>query len=52
MHVNALTALLSKRGQLHPYMLRRMESFGVCRPLLRTFYETVLKSVVFYAIVS
>lgn len=27
----------------------RPGSFGVCRPLLRTIYETVLVSVVFYA---
>ncbi|KAI3363582.1 hypothetical protein L3Q82_011589, partial [Scortum barcoo] len=33
------------------YMLRRLGSFGVCRPLLRTFYETVVASVVSYAVV-
>ncbi|KAI3368395.1 hypothetical protein L3Q82_008101 [Scortum barcoo] len=32
-------------------MLRRLGSFGVCRPLLRTFYETVVASVVSYAVV-
>lgn len=30
----------------------RLGSFGVCRPLLRTIYETVLASMVFYSVDS
>ncbi|KAI3354985.1 hypothetical protein L3Q82_004788 [Scortum barcoo] len=47
------TDSLYKRGQSRLYMLRlrRLGSFGVCRPLLRTFYETVVASVVSYAVV-
>ncbi|KAI3374574.1 hypothetical protein L3Q82_021149 [Scortum barcoo] len=36
------TDSLYKKGQSRLYMLRRLGSFGVCRPLLRTFYETVV----------
>ncbi|KAI3355034.1 hypothetical protein L3Q82_017853, partial [Scortum barcoo] len=45
------TDSLYKKGQSRLYMLRRLGSFGVCRPLLRTFYETVVASVVSYAMV-
>ncbi|KAI3363548.1 hypothetical protein L3Q82_012140 [Scortum barcoo] len=45
------TDSLYKRGQSRLYMLRRLGSFGVCRPLLRAFYETVVASVVSYAVV-
>ncbi|KAI3356448.1 hypothetical protein L3Q82_017659 [Scortum barcoo] len=45
------TDSLYKRGQSRLYMLRRLGSFGVCRPLLRTFYETVVASVVSYPVV-
>ncbi|KAI3364710.1 hypothetical protein L3Q82_011478 [Scortum barcoo] len=45
------TDSLYKKGQSRLYMLRRLGSFGVCRPLLRTFYETVVASVVSYAVV-
>ncbi|KAI3357967.1 hypothetical protein L3Q82_002992 [Scortum barcoo] len=45
------TDSLYKRGQSRLYMLRRPGSLGVCRSLLRTFYETVVASVVSYAVV-
>ena len=32
-------------------LLRRLASFGVCRPLLRTFFNSVVASVVSYAVV-
>ncbi|XP_070710531.1 piggyBac transposable element-derived protein 4-like [Pempheris klunzingeri] len=45
------TDSLYKRGQSRLYLLRRLGSFGVSRPLLRTFFETVVASVVSYAVV-
>ena len=48
---NDNTDSLFKSGQSFHYMLRRLASIGVCRPLLRTFYETVGVSVVFYAVI-
>ncbi|XP_077578764.1 uncharacterized protein LOC144200462 [Stigmatopora nigra] len=42
---------LYRRGQSRLYLLRSLRSFGVCRSLLRTFYDTVVASTVFYAVV-
>ena len=40
-----------RKGQSRLHLLRRLKSFGVCRPLLRTFYDTMVASVVFYSVV-
>ncbi|TWW77710.1 hypothetical protein D4764_12G0011000 [Takifugu flavidus] len=42
---------LYKKGQSRLHLLRRLRSFGVCRSLLRTFYDSVVASVIFYAVV-
>ncbi|KAK3529637.1 hypothetical protein QTP70_032513, partial [Hemibagrus guttatus] len=45
------THALYKKGQSRLHLLRRLGSFGVCRTLLRTFYDTVVVSAILYAIV-
>ncbi|TWW77038.1 hypothetical protein D4764_12G0004280 [Takifugu flavidus] len=45
------TDALYKKGQSNLHLLRRLRSFGVCRSLLRTFYDSVVASVIFYAVV-
>ena len=45
------TEALYRKGQSRLHLLRRLRSFGVSRALLRTFYDTVVASAVFYAIV-
>ncbi|TWW77398.1 R2DM Retrovirus-related Pol polyprotein from type II retrotransposable element [Takifugu flavidus] len=45
------TDALYKKGQSHLHLLRRLRSFGVCRSLLRTLYDSVVASVSFYAVV-
>lgn len=45
------TQALYKKGQSRLHLLRRLRSFGVCRALLRTFYDTVVASAIFYAVV-
>ncbi|TWW63831.1 hypothetical protein D4764_03G0008390 [Takifugu flavidus] len=45
------TDALYKKGQSRLHLLRRLRSFGVCRTLLRTFYDSVVASVIFYAVV-
>ena len=42
---------LYKRGQSKLYFLRRLRSFNICRKLLGMFYQTVVASVLFYAVV-
>ncbi|TWW62235.1 hypothetical protein D4764_04G0008820 [Takifugu flavidus] len=42
------TDALYKKGQSHLHLLRRLRSFGVCRSLFRTFYDSVVASVIFY----
>jgi len=42
---------LYKKGQSCIHLLRRLRSFGVCRTLLKTFYDTAVASVIFYAVV-
>nr|XP_043903680.1 uncharacterized protein LOC122783097 [Solea senegalensis] len=46
-HIDALY----KKGQSRLHLLRRLRSFGVCRPLLRTFYDSVVASAIHYAVV-
>ncbi|TKS65892.1 RNA-directed DNA polymerase from mobile element jockey [Collichthys lucidus] len=45
------THALYKKGQSRLHLLRRLRSFGVCRALLRTFYDSVVASAIFYAVV-
>lgn len=45
------TDALYKKGQSCLHLLRRLRSFRVCRALLQTFYDTVVASVVLYAVV-
>lgn len=45
------TDVLYKKGQSRLHLLRRLRSFGVCRTLLRTFYDTVVASALLYAVV-
>ena len=40
-----------KKGQSQLYFLRRLRSFNVCKKLLRMFYQSVVASVLFYAVV-
>jgi len=40
-----------KKGQSRLYFLRRLRSFSVCSKLLRMFYQSVVASVLFYAVV-
>ncbi|KAK0154710.1 RNA-directed DNA polymerase from mobile element jockey [Merluccius polli] len=45
------THALYKKGQSRLHLLRRLRSFGVCKALLRTFYDSVMASAIFYAVV-
>ena len=45
------TDALYKKGQSRLHLLRRLRSFGVCGPLLRTFYDSVVASAIHYAVV-
>ena len=45
------TNALYKKGQSRLFLLRRLRSFGVSRPLLRTFYDSVVASAIHYAAV-
>ena len=45
------TNALFKKSQSRIHLLRRLRSFGVCRALLRTFYDSVVASAIFYAVV-
>ena len=40
-----------KKGQSRLYFLRRLRSFNVCNKLLRMFYQSVVASILFYAVV-
>lgn len=40
-----------RRGQSRLYFLRRLRSFRVCNIMLRMFYESVVASAIFYAVV-
>src|SRR4029434_9181888 len=43
--------VLYKKGQSRLYFLRRLRSFNVCNKLLCMFYQSVVASVLFYAVV-
>ncbi|KAI4896805.1 hypothetical protein NFI96_008135 [Prochilodus magdalenae] len=45
------TTALYKKGQSRLYLLRRLRSFGVQGALLRTFFNTVVASGIFYGVV-
>ncbi|KAI3366515.1 hypothetical protein L3Q82_000644 [Scortum barcoo] len=45
------TNALVKKGKADWFLLRRLRSFGVQGPLLRTFYDSVVASAIFYGIV-
>ncbi|XP_066512309.1 NLR family CARD domain-containing protein 3-like [Hoplias malabaricus] len=48
---SANTEALYKKGQSRLCFLRRLGSFNVCSKLLKMFYQTVVASVLFYAVV-
>ncbi|KAI3374214.1 hypothetical protein L3Q82_005939 [Scortum barcoo] len=45
------TNALVKKGNSRLFLLRRLRSFGVQGPLLRTFYDSVVASAIFFGIV-
>ncbi|KAI4887201.1 hypothetical protein NFI96_031265, partial [Prochilodus magdalenae] len=45
------TTALHKKGQSRLYLLRRLRSCGVQGALLRTFFDTVVASAIFYGVV-
>ncbi|XP_051789625.1 uncharacterized protein LOC127529603 [Erpetoichthys calabaricus] len=45
------TDSLCKRGQSRLYFLRRLASFNICNKMLQMFYQTVVVSALFYAVV-
>lgn len=45
------TNVLYKKGQSHLHLLRRLRPFGLYRTQLRTFYDTMVASVILYAVV-
>ncbi|TWW53320.1 hypothetical protein D4764_0013870 [Takifugu flavidus] len=45
------TDTLVKKGNSRLFLLRRLRSFGVQGPLLRTFYDSVVGSAIFYGFV-
>ncbi len=42
------TVQVYKKGQSRIHLLRRLRSFGVCQALLKTFYDSVVSSVILY----
>lgn len=46
------TQALYKKGQSRLHLLRRLRSFGVSQRFLRTFYDSVIASAIFYAAVG
>lgn len=44
------TTQIYKKGQSRIHLLRRLRSFGVCQALLKTFYASVVSSVILYGI--
>ena len=48
---SANTDPIYKKGQSRLYFLRRLRSFNVCSKLLGMFYQSVVASVLFYAVV-
>uniref|UniRef100_A0A8C4TB68 Reverse transcriptase domain-containing protein n=1 Tax=Erpetoichthys calabaricus TaxID=27687 RepID=A0A8C4TB68_ERPCA len=47
----ANTDALCKKGQSWLYFLRRLASFNICNKMLQMFYQTVVASAIFYAVV-
>ncbi|KAI4880336.1 hypothetical protein NFI96_004093 [Prochilodus magdalenae] len=47
---SANTDILYRKGQRQLYFLRRLGSFNICRKLLQMFYQTVVSSCLFYAV--
>ncbi|XP_055367950.1 uncharacterized protein LOC129604646 [Betta splendens] len=45
------TDALYRKGQSRLYLLRRLRSFGVKGPLLKTFYDSVVASAILYGVV-
>ena len=45
------TDALFRKGQSRLYLLRRLRSFGVRGPLLKTFYDSVVASAILYGVV-
>ncbi|KAL6470652.1 hypothetical protein MHYP_G00217710 [Metynnis hypsauchen] len=43
--------ILYRKGQSRLYFLRRLRSFNICRKLLQMFYQTMVASCLFYAVV-
>lgn len=43
--------ILHRKTQSRLYFLRRLGSFNICKKLLLVFYQTVVASVIFYAVV-
>ncbi len=52
LHWSNNTEALYRKGQTRLHLLQRLRSLRVCRPLLKSFYDTVVASVIFYAVVS
>ena len=48
---SANTDALYRKGQTRLYQLRRLKSFEICGTLLRMVYQSVVASVLFYAVV-
>lgn len=44
------TIYIYRKGNSRLYFLRRLQSFNSCRKLLRMFYQSVVASVLFYAV--
>ncbi|XP_051257592.1 uncharacterized protein LOC127364239 [Dicentrarchus labrax] len=45
------TEALYRKGQIRLFFLRRLRSFNVCTQLLQMFYQSVVASVLFFAVV-
>ena len=45
------TDSVHRKGQSHLHFLRRLGSFNICKKLLQMFYQSVVASVLFYAVV-
>uniref|UniRef100_A0A3B1JXG3 Reverse transcriptase domain-containing protein n=1 Tax=Astyanax mexicanus TaxID=7994 RepID=A0A3B1JXG3_ASTMX len=45
------TDTLYRKGQSRLYFLRRLRSFNICKKLLQMFYQSIVASILFYAVV-
>ncbi|KAL3993517.1 platelet-activating factor acetylhydrolase IB subunit alpha [Sarotherodon galilaeus] len=50
-YLQITTNALYRKGQSRLYLLQRLRSFGVKGPLLKTFYDSVVASAIFYGVV-